>query len=66
MANKRGASGVKLEWNHEHDATQGVRWRKSDKTLILKRLGWEPPSTLEDSLATMYPWIHTQTVSVAA
>ena len=54
-------AGVQLERSYKLDAPQGVRGRNSDNTLILKRLGWQPTTTLEAGLAQTYRWIYDQT-----
>jgi nucleoside-diphosphate-sugar epimerase len=57
-------AGVQLERRYKLDAPQGVRGRNSDNTLILKRLGWQPTTTLEQGLALTYRWIYDQTAAV--
>jgi nucleoside-diphosphate-sugar epimerase len=38
----------------------GVRGRKSDNTLIYRKLGWKPMSTLDDGLEKTYSWIESE------
>lgn len=58
-------AGVRLTRNYDLSAPQGVRGRNSDNRLILKRLGWEPSTTLEDGLEKTYRWIYEQMASAA-
>jgi GDP-D-mannose 3',5'-epimerase len=53
-------AGVKLRRKYNKSAPQGVRGRNSDNTLLRKRVGWEPPTTLEDGLEYTYKWIFDQ------
>jgi nucleoside-diphosphate-sugar epimerase len=39
---------------------QGVRGRRSDNTLIFKKLGWKPTSPLRNGLEKTYAWIQKQ------
>merc|ERR1712113_101977 len=45
---------------------QGVRGRNSDNTLIKEKLGWEPPTRIEDGLRITYFWIKEQVDKDAA
>jgi nucleoside-diphosphate-sugar epimerase len=39
------------------DGPEGVRGRNSDNTRLLRVLGWEPTTSLEDGLAATFAWI---------
>jgi nucleoside-diphosphate-sugar epimerase len=42
------------------DGPEGVRGRNSDNARLLRVLGWEPTTSLEDGLAATYAWIAEQ------
>jgi nucleoside-diphosphate-sugar epimerase len=42
------------------DGPTGVRGRNSDNALIRKKLGWEPPKALRNSVEITYKWIAEQ------
>jgi len=52
-------SGKHLTIEHV-DGPQGVRGRNSDNTQLLRTLGWEPATSLEDGVAATYEWIAEQ------
>ena len=52
-------AGVEIRKKHI-DGPMGVRGRNSDNTLLRRALNWEPAISLEDGLATTYPWIEGQ------
>ncbi len=56
-------AGIKLKRNYNLSAPKGVNGRNSDNTMILKRLGWEPSTKLQDGMAKTYAWIHEQYVA---
>lgn len=60
-----GIAGVRLERVYELDAPKGVRGRNSDNTLISKRYGWEPTTTLRQGLERTYAWVHEQVVTAS-
>jgi len=53
-------AGTSLERRYDLSAPKGVRGRNSDNTLIHKRLGWEPDTSLRAGLEHTYRWIHDQ------
>ncbi|HQU08506.1 MAG: NAD-dependent dehydratase [Verrucomicrobia bacterium 21-51-4] len=53
-------AGVKIELRHNLDAPKGVRGRNSDNTLIIKKLDWEPKTSLRDGLTKTYAWVYEQ------
>jgi nucleoside-diphosphate-sugar epimerase len=63
-------SGKELSIVHV-EGPQGVRGRNSDNTQLVRVLGWEPTTSLEDGLAATYAWIaeqvapHVRTLAVA-
>lgn len=58
MASEIG--GVKLEYEHDLDAPQGVAGRNSDNTMINDILGWEPDTPFSEGLKKTYTWIEKQ------
>jgi nucleoside-diphosphate-sugar epimerase len=54
-----GISGKDLSIVHV-DGPEGVRGRNSDNTQLLRVLGWEPTTSLEDGLAATFGWIAEQ------
>jgi nucleoside-diphosphate-sugar epimerase len=52
-------SGKELSIVHV-EGPQGVRGRNSDNTQLVRVLGWEPTTSLEDGLAATYAWIAEQ------
>lgn len=59
-------AGVSLRRRHDRTAPQGVRGRNSNNTLCRQVLGWVPPTSLEEGLAKLYPWVLDQAVKAAA
>lgn len=55
-----GIAGTALRRRYNKSAPQGVRGRNSDNTLLRKRTGWEPPTSLEEGLEHTYKWIYDQ------
>ncbi len=55
-----GVAGKSVAQRHDLTKPQGVRGRNIDNSLLRKVLGWEPPTSLEDGLATTYVWIEDQ------
>lgn len=53
-------AGIDVSRSHNLSAPQGVRGRNSDNTLIKRRLGWEPSTTLAAGLEKTYRWIYDQ------
>ena len=53
-------AGCRLTRRYNLDAPKGVRGRSSDNTLIQQKLGWAPPTRLQDGLAITYRWIYDQ------
>lgn len=53
-------AGIKLTRHYDLDAPKGVRGRNSDNSMILKRLGWEPSTSLRSGLEQTYRWIYDQ------
>jgi nucleoside-diphosphate-sugar epimerase len=53
-------AGTRLVRNYNLTAPKGVNGRNSDNTLIQKRLGWEPSTSLCDGLRKTYDWIREQ------
>jgi len=53
-------SGKKLTIQNLDVSHIGVRGRKSDNTLIKKKLGWEPTMNLLDGMKITYEWIKKQ------
>lgn len=53
-------AGKTIRRRHDLTKPQGVRGRNSDNTRLRKVLGWEPPTSLEEGLATTYTWIAKQ------
>jgi len=53
-------AGIEITRNHDLTAPQGVRGRNSDNTLILEKLGWEPPTSIRDGMTNTYEWIAGQ------
>jgi nucleoside-diphosphate-sugar epimerase len=56
-------SGKELSIVHV-EGPQGVRGRNSDNTQLVRVLGWEPTTSLEDGLATTYSWIAEQVAPI--
>lgn len=44
---------------------QGVRGRRSDNTLIYKKIGWKPSVSLKDGLKSTFKWINQQVKQVS-
>ena len=55
-----GVARKSVSRRHDLSKPQGVRGRNSDNSLLRKALDWEPPTTLEDGLATTYAWIESE------
>ena len=53
-------AGVTLKREYIPDAPKGVAGRNSDNTFILKVLGWEPGTPLEEGMKKTYEWIKKQ------
>jgi nucleoside-diphosphate-sugar epimerase len=53
-------AGVKLTRRYNVDAPKGVRGRNSDNTLVARRLGWVPSTTLEDGMRRTFDWISAE------
>ena len=53
-------AGVKLKRRYKTDAPQGVKGRNSDNTLVQKKIGWIPSTSLRDGMARTYEWIRAQ------
>jgi len=45
---------------HDMSRPQGVRGRNSDNTALLRVLGWEPSTSLEQGLSLTYEWIYSR------
>jgi GDP-D-mannose 3', 5'-epimerase len=58
-------AGIKVNRRYDLSAPQGVRGRNSDNTMIIKRLGWEPRTSLYDGLELTYAWIYDQVSALA-
>jgi nucleoside-diphosphate-sugar epimerase len=56
-------AGVKLVRRYALDAPKGVRGRNSDNTMIRRRLGWEPSTSLRTGLGHTYRWIFDQVLA---
>jgi len=54
-----GIAAVDLRLQHV-EGPQGVRGRRSDNTLIMSLLNWEPNVSLADGMAETYRWVETQ------
>jgi GDP-D-mannose 3',5'-epimerase len=59
-------AGITVRRRHDLSAPQGVRGRNSDNSLIRRKLGWEPDTTLEDGLERTYRWIYDELAAGAA
>ena len=53
-------AGITVERHYDTSAPQGVRGRNSDNTLIVRELGWEPSTSLDEGLEVTYRWIYDQ------
>jgi nucleoside-diphosphate-sugar epimerase len=53
-------AGKKLRTRHDLSKPQGVRGRNSDNTRLLRELGWEPSTGLEEGLRITYRWIENE------
>jgi len=53
-------AGITVSRRHDLSAPQGVRGRNSDNTMIEKRLGWSPPTTLREGIGRTYDWVFDQ------
>jgi GDP-D-mannose 3',5'-epimerase len=53
-------AGKKLRTRHDLSKPQGVRGRNSDNTRLLRVLGWEPSTGLEEGLGITYRWIENE------
>jgi len=53
-------AGVSLEREYDLDAPRGVAGRNSDNTFILRTLGWQPDTSLDNGLRATYDWIGAQ------
>lgn len=53
---------AEITLSRDYDLTKpkGVNGRNSDNTEILKQLGWEPSTSLEDGMAVTFAWIKEQ------
>lgn len=52
-------SGKSLTYRHNLKASQGVRGRQSDLSLMKQVLGWGPQISLEQGLARTYRWVES-------
>ena len=50
-------AGKKVFRSYDHGSPSGVSKICADNTLIRAALGWEPEITIEQGLATVFPWI---------
>jgi GDP-D-mannose 3',5'-epimerase len=57
-------AGVELERQYDLSAPKGVRGRNSDNTMIQRRLGWEPSTSLRAGLEKTYAWIFDQAAAL--
>ena len=57
-------AGKKLRKKHDRTKPQGVRGRNSDNSRLRKVLGWEPSISLEEGLASTYPWIENEVARI--
>jgi len=53
-------AGIQPKRTYDLNAPKGVNGRNSDNSMILDRLGWEPPIRLRDRLVATYRWIERQ------
>src|SRR5437588_6848228 len=53
-------AGMKLERKYNLNAPKAVNGRNSDKTKLLKLMGWEPSIRLKEGMAKTYEWIESQ------
>ena len=59
-------AGIECEHVYNPTASQGVRRRNSNNTLVSQVLGWEPAVPLEEDKARTCDWIYEQMSSSAA
>ena len=57
-------AGKKLSIKHI-PGPQGVRGRRSDNTLIYKKIGWKPSLPLKEGLKSTFKWINQQVKQVS-
>jgi nucleoside-diphosphate-sugar epimerase len=59
-----GIAEITVARRYDLAAPKGVRGRNSDNTMIRERLGWEPPTQLQDGLERTYRWIYDQVAAL--